>query len=307
MRRTMLLALAAALCAALAALAAAAPGSQASPAKPLQNSVTLQDSKGEDALGPDIDTIVVSNDDKGNLTFVINIPNRATFTGDMIIDILFDSDSNPATGDPNGADYAIELNALGGPAGVGLFRWDGTTFSAAGVSQTSLIFSYANGPTIKISAAELGGTKRFNFVVLATSGVVLDPATGEPSFANAHNDLAPDPGHGLYSYDVKIIPPTLVVRSSGTKPLAPRPDRPFTAFLVAARSDTGALVQSGKVTCKATIAFKPIKASSSGVANGRASCTWLIPKTAKGKKIRGSVTLEAEGLKATRSFTAKIG
>ena len=271
--------------------------------------MTVQDSRGEDSLGPDVDTIVVSNDDKGNLTIVINIPNRPTLTGDMIIDIFIDSDSNPSTGDPNslGADYAIELNATGGPARVGLFRWDGMTFSSAGVSQTSLIFSYANGgATIKVTAAELGGTKRFNFAVIAVSGLVVTP-TGDLDETNAHSDLAPDPGHGFYSYDVKITPLTLVVKSSGTRPLAPRPDRPFTAFLVAARSDTGGLIQSGKVTCKATVAFKPIKASSSGVANGRASCTWLIPKTAKAKTIRGSITLESEGLKATRSFAAKIG
>lgn len=307
MRRIITVAAAAAACAGVAAVAAAAPGSRAAPAKPLSNSLTLSDSVGEDALGPDIVSVVVSNDDQGNLTIVVNTPNRPTLTGDMSIDIFLDTDNNPSTGDPNslGADYVIELNALGGPAGVGLFRWNGTTFSGLGVPQTSLVFSYANGATIKVSSAELGGTKRFNFAVFVFSGLVVTPTGIDDT--NSHFDLAPDPGHGFWTYDVKITPPTIVVKSFGMKPLKPRPGRPFTVFMVAARSDTGVLVQLGKVTCKATIAFKPIKATSSGVTNGRASCTWLISKEPKGKTIRGSVTLESEGLKKTRTFAARIG
>src|SRR5437870_2602550 len=48
-----------------------------SPARPSSNSATFQDSTGEDALAPDITTIVVSNDDAGMVSFRVNIPNRA--------------------------------------------------------------------------------------------------------------------------------------------------------------------------------------------------------------------------------------
>jgi hypothetical protein len=302
------LAVAAVLCAGVATLATAAPGGQAATAKPLNNSTTFPDSVGEDALGPDVVSVVVSNDDKGNLTIVINIPNRPTFASDMLLQVFVDSDANPLTGDPDslGADYVIQLEAFGGPAEVGLFRWNGTVFSSLGVPQASLIFSYANGATIKISAAELGNTKRFNFAVIALSGLVVTP-TGDIDDTNAHVDLAPDPGHGFFTYDVKITPPTLVVRSSGTKPLTPRSGKPFTVFLVAARSDTGALIESGNVTCKARIAFKSIRANSSNVVNGRATCTWLIPKTARGKTLRGSITVVSGGLKKTRTFSVRIG
>ncbi len=304
--RPMLFAPAAAVCAAAAALVAFAPGGDAAPARQLASSVTYQDSTGEDAQGPDIVTIVVSNDNNGNLTFVINIPNRPTLTGDMLILVFVDTDANPATGNASllGADYAIQLAALGGPAAVGLFRWNGSDFVSSGVSQTSLVFSYASGATIKISAAELGATKKFNFAALAASGLVVTPS-GDLDTTNAHFDNAPDAGHGFYAYEVKLTPPTLSVRNFGTKPLAPRAGAPFTVSLVAARSD-GAPIGSGTATCKAAIAGKAIKALVAGVANGRASCVWLIPKTAKGKTIRGSITLESEGLKATHGFTAKI-
>jgi hypothetical protein len=172
------------------------------------NSVTFADSTGEDPQAPDITTVVVSNDDNGLLTWRINTPNRPALTGDMLFLLFLDTDANATTGDPTslGADYVIELDGpLGGAAGIGLFRWNGTDFTSQGVPQSSLVFSYANGATIKINASTLGAPKRCNFGVFAVSGVVLGP-DGQPNFTNVHNDLAPDSGHGYYTYDVEITP-----------------------------------------------------------------------------------------------------
>ena len=40
--------------------------------------------------------------------------------------------------------------------------------------------------------------------------------------------------------------------------------------------------------------------------NGIAVCAWIIPKTAKGKRIQGSITLSAQGAQVSRSFSLKI-
>ena len=164
--------------AATALLVALTPAGSAAPSQTGKNSVTFQDSTGEDALAPDITTVVLSNDDKGLLTWVINTPNRPTLTADMLFLIFVDSDANSATGD-EGVDYIIQLfGPLEGSAEIGLFRWNGTDFIATGGSQATLAFSYANGATIRLNASELGGTKRFTFNVLAISGLALTP-TGE--------------------------------------------------------------------------------------------------------------------------------
>lgn len=197
---------------ALIALFALTPTGGASSAA---NRVSFQDSTGEDPQGPDITTVVLSNDDRGILTWVINVPNRPTLTGDMAFLIFINSDSNTATGDPQlfGSDYIIELDGpISGPALVGLFRWDGTDFTAMGVSQSSLIFGYANGAvTIRLNASELGNARRMQFLALAVTGLVLGP-DGQLDDTNARFDVAPDPGHGMYSFDVRITPPRLVVR-----------------------------------------------------------------------------------------------
>ena len=123
----------------------------ASPTRAQANTKTYPDSTGEDAQGPDIQSVVVSNDNTGLLTFQVNVPNQASLSGEKLIDLLIDSDSNPATGDPDplnpGADYAIELFENQ----ANLYKWDGQTYSrsASGPSQATLVFSPSVRPSMQ--------------------------------------------------------------------------------------------------------------------------------------------------------------
>ena len=295
------------LAALLVALFALTPTGDASTARAAANSVTFRDSTGEDAQGPDITTVVLSNDDKGTLTWVINVPNRPVLTADMEFIVYINSDSNSATGDPQllGSDYILQLiGPIDGPAGAALFRWDGTDFTTRGVSQSSLIFDYARGVTIRLNASELGNTRRPQFIVLAVSGLVLGP-DGELDDRNARFDVAPDPGHGVYTFDVKITPPRLVVRSFGIRPITPRARRPLSVFVTFARTDR-TRPPAPSVACRATVGGRALSVSGSSVTGGRATCRWALPATARGKRIRGTVTVRSGGLRASRSFSATV-
>ena len=83
--------------------------------------------------------------------------------------------------------------------------------------------------------------------------------------------------------------------------------KPFTVRLVAARSDTNAVVRNGRVTCVGRIGNARLKARVQNVVAGAATCTWNLPPNSKGKRIRGSVSLVFEGLRASQSFSARIG
>lgn len=288
-----------------AAAVGATPLGTASPTAIAANSVTYTDSSGENPAAPDISTIVVSNNDAGVISFRINIPNRPTLTQDLLIALEIDSDNNPATGSADGTDYAIEL--LQGD--VALFRWDGTNFTrrAGDPPATSLIFAYQSGVTITISAAELGNTKRFRFGAIAISGLVIDPTTGDLDFANAVGDAAPAIGAGFYAYEIKIAPTTLQVKKFTPTPAKPVAGRTFALRLQAARSDTGATLQSGRVTCVGRIGKSGLRAQSGRFVGREAVCTWKIPAGAKGKTFRGSITIVFEGLKAARSYSRAIG
>jgi hypothetical protein len=270
------------------------------------NSTTYQDSQGENPAAPDITTLTTSNTDAGVVQFRVAVPNRAQLTQDMLVLLFVDTDANPQTGDPDslGADYVVEV--FGGEAA--LFRWDGSDFTRrpGDPPATSLLFAYQGGVTITISAAELGNTKRLGFSVVVVSGIAVDPTTGEPDFTNAVADIAPAAGAGLYQYEVRVTPATLVVRSLRSTPRNPTAGRPFTLRLVAARSDTNAVVQNGRVTCVGRVGDARVRAQVQRVQGGAAVCTWNLAPGAKGKTFRGSVTLVFEGLRVRQAYSKRI-
>jgi hypothetical protein len=264
------------------------------------NSQTFNDSIGEDATAPDITTTAVSNDDQGNIVFRINVPNRPALTPDMLFLIFIDTIPNAGDPDSLGADWAIQLES----GGVALFQWNGSDYLFA-QSQSSLASVYAaTGPTIRINALDLGKAKVMNFVVLAFSGIAID-AAGNPSFANARDDIAPDAGRGTYAYQV-LTTFSLRVVGFTTGPRPAKAGTTFSAGLAATQSDTAGLVAQGTVTCNARIAGRRVPVRTSRVRNGVAGCVWSIPGNAGGRTIQGTITLTVQGTQVKRSFSQRI-
>ena len=293
-------------CAALTlALGGALPTTaNAAPAASSANRTTFEDSRGEMANAPDITNVVVANNDAGRITITVNGLPR--LVEGMLVGIDIDSDNNPATGtqDPLslGADYAIELL----PGNANLFRWDGTSFTRRSNDppQSTLVFS-GTELAVSINAAELGNTTRFNFGVVVVTGIITDPQ-GNPDFTNAQFDAAPDLGHGFWNYTVRVAPLRLLARSFSLSPRRPQAGRSLTARLVAARSDTGAVVSGGRVVCTATVGGRRIAGSGRFVGR-EARCVWRIPGNARSARIRGSIAVVFEGRRVTRSFSATVG
>jgi hypothetical protein len=271
-------------------------------ARSATNSQNYPDSTGEDPAAPDITSVSVSNDDTGNISFQINISNRPTFTSDMLFQIFLDTDSNPASGDPQslGADYAIQLE----PAGVALFQWNGSTYVIAS-SQSSVSYTYAStGPTIRVNALDLNKTKAFNFGVIAFSGFTFD-ANGNVNQANVHADIVPDGGGALLAYKV-LTSVTLSVDAFTTSPTPAKAGKPFSAGLAVTESDTSSAVEAGTITCAARIGGRAVPVKTKRLVNGIAVCIWSLPKSARGQTIRGTIAFATQGAQASRAFAAKI-
>ena len=268
------------------------------------NSTTYQDSTGETPGAPDITSITVSNTDAGAISFRINVPNRPSLDQGTVVDLWVDSDNNAATGDPDlaGVDYVMQLVR----GEINLYRWDGSGFTRrfGDPPAVTLSFSYQAGITVRISASELGNTKRLRFFVDFLTGCTVDPVTNDIDCANALGDIAPGGGAGLYPYEVKTARPTLVKRKLTVGKLTA--GKPFTVKLVTARSDTGAVVRNGRVTCVGRLGNARLRPQAQAVQAGAATCTWSIPATAKGKTFRGSVAIVFEGLRAADSFSGKV-
>jgi len=270
------------------------------------NSVTFQDSTGEPGV-KDITTVVVSNDDKGLITIRLNVPSLPQYTVDVDVDIFIDSDDNAATGstDIPGIDYVIQLYR----GEINLYKWDGTDFTRrfGDPPATTLIYQWANGVSIIISATELGNTKRLKILAAVIAGIVFDPVTGEPDFGPATADFAPDLGRGFFTYDVLIAPARLVFKSLAKAPATPKAGKTFTVRMAATRSDTGAAIVNGQVDCVAKAGTKALQPKSERFVAGKAVCVFTIPKGTEGKVLRGTITMIFEGKKLTRPFSGKIG
>jgi hypothetical protein len=284
---------------ALLAAAVAVPAiGQAGPTASAGNSQTFVDSTGEDVAAPDITGIRVSNDDAGVITFRIAVSNRPALAQDMLFLVYVNTAQGAGDPDAFGADYAIQLE----PAGIALFKWNGSTYAFA---SSSASFTYAtSGPTIRLAAADLAGATKINFVVLAVSGITVD-VNGEPDFDNIHTDAAPDRGHGTYPYAV-LMTFSLEAAGFSLSPATASAGKAFAVGLAARQNDTGALVQTGTVTCVARAGGRRVPVQTSGLRNGVGVCVWSIPRSARGKTIRGAISVGLRGARLKRTFSAPI-
>jgi hypothetical protein len=281
--------------AALALVPAAALGSA------LSNTKTYKDSIGEDAQAPDVSSVVISNDDARLIKFRINIRNRPSLTSDMTILAFVDADRKESTGDPDtlGADYAIELD----PGSVTLFKWTGSDYTFAS-DQSTLKYSYdSKGATIRVNASDLGDTKAFRFAVVAVSGITTD-ANGESDFSNAHRDYVPDAGDGFASFKI-VAKLSLKATAFSVSPTPAKVGKRLSVSLAAEESDTNAPVGRGTVTCVGKVGGKAVRAAHS-LAYGVATCNWLLPRSAKGKRFHGTLTLTVQGTKLVKSFASIV-
>jgi hypothetical protein len=260
------------------------------------NAQTYPDTTGEDGAAPDITSIAVANDDAGAMSFQINVSNRPALTPDMLFLIFIDSIPSAGDGQALGADYVLQLI----PEGIGLFKWNGADYL---FESSSASYTYSTGgPTMRVGAIDLGKPKSINFFVLAVSGITVD-ANGNPVLTNIRRDFAPN--FGTYNYEVKTTLVLSVVNVT-TSPRPARAGKAFSAAVAVTRNDTAGLVLEGAVTCSAKIGGVAVPVKARRVANGVAACSWTLPQTAKGKTIRGTITLTVEGAQVTRPFSARI-
>jgi hypothetical protein len=158
----------------------------------------------------------------------------------------------------------------------------------------------------------VGSLKRFRFWVVVESGVQYDPVTGRSDFTDWRRDVAPtDPpaGRGFPARDEFWIYESrpLLVKDFSTAPAAPRAGKPFALRLVAIRSDTGATLTTGALSCSSTIGGKPLRPRSRGFVGERAVCTFAIPANAKRRTFRSTISVESGGTTLTRSVSGRVG
>ena len=248
---------------------------------------------------PDVTTVEVSNTPDGTITFRITIANFQTLppppSARAHLSLFLDLDKDESTGESGREAEAIFVNLLANNGAVNFVRWDGSQM--VDVPETNMSSSLSAGVlTFTVNRSELLDATGFTFLIQALTFV---DGVG-PRF-----DYAGDP----WTYDL-VFPPPPPPKLTATKPVGtparPVAGRRFTVRSVVTRSDSPEAITAGSVRCTTRIGRSTLRAEGRFKA-GRAQCAMAIPRGARGKTLRGSMTMRAASASVTRRFSFRIG
>jgi hypothetical protein len=277
------------------ALAAAALLPAAAPGRTTVGSAAWADPAADVATVPDVTSVVIANDDAGQLSLTVALANRPAglTTGDYVQAYL-DTDADASTGD-NGWNYAVQLQS----DGWALFEWSG----GAWVSRLQLDATFA-APTSSVQFAHdaIRAVGLIEFFVYAGTEGTTD------------YDVAPD-GEETYEYMLSL--PLLLEELSA--PQNARAGRKLSAsatFLVdgealptvACAGRVGRTRVAGK---GGALRILVLARGANGVSTtlgyeAWATCDWTIPKGARGKAFVGTMTVTRSGARFTRTFRLRV-
>jgi hypothetical protein len=240
---------------------------------------------------PDITGVRVSDAKSGWITFAVSTPNYARLPVESALVLLVDVDNNGRTGE-DGADLGITSVA----GEVALERWDtrSKNWVPDDLPTRARVRNSGNVVSVDVHTSELDNARRFGFSLLSLD---LNTAIQEVQAA----DFAPD-DLSFWRYTLANKPALkLVFTRIIAKPAKPKAGRTFTVGFVVTRSDTGRGVTAGTVGCRVLSAETKVPAKGR-IAGGAGLCTFVVPKSAQGSVIRGTVTVRSGGKSLARDF-----
>lgn len=247
--------------------------------------------------GPDITGVEVTNT-TGAVTFRIAVGNYASAPASSTIGVVLDLDRNPATGEGGFETTLTHRVDQAGQARLVLERFDDAEFRYLEVPGVALSGSFSAGSlALTVPRSELAGTRSFVFGAFAA---LLD-AKGRP----IAGDVAPNDGR--WSYALVGLPP---IKLRG-QALVATPARPLAGrqFSIASRifvQDPGATLTRASVACSARVGTARLPARGA-FRDEVARCTMAVPRSAKGKRLTGALTVSSAGATLTKRFSFRVG
>jgi hypothetical protein len=244
---------------------------------------------GDHHSAPDITSVRVTDAEDGWVAFAVTIPNAGLLPRAPVVGLSIDTDDDLATGDA-GSDLGI--TALG--TDFIADRWNERSRTWVPVVGEPMVRIEATGTTVVVSVhrSEIGAGERFRFAALAAGLTSTDAFTGV--------DVSPD-GARFFQYVLENrVDVRLVTGKLRTVPGRPARGARLTVATTVARSDTGMPTRTGSATCVVKINGKRV-AATGRYADGKASCTFGVPK--KARRIAGTMTVRADGIASTVPFS----
>jgi hypothetical protein len=247
------------------------------------------------APGLDITTVDVSNAADGLVTFRVTIANYQSLPPGGVVAAVLDTDRNINTGERGLEASIILLKGLDGAERVVFEQYSPAAGALVEAPATNMSATFSAGVwTWTIPRSELSDTRGFAFGLIA--------AIVNASGSLGGVDIAPD-GNELWVYELAGLPPAKLFASTPAgKPAKPVAGKPFTTSVLVTLADKITLVTSATVTCRVHVGSATIHATGRFHKPTTASCAMNVPPGAKGKTLRGTMTIHAMGGTIKKSF-----
>jgi hypothetical protein len=262
--------------------------------------VSFTDPVGDATNGaPDVTSVRVGD---SNRVFTFTVSVRGVPAPETRVDLYIDADRDKRTGDSQGRDYWLLLDAEN-LARRG-YRWSGSSFVPW--SPGSRSGGYQNGIwTESVSSSDLGGSGSFNFFL---AGIRLKDDQNYGFDATALFSYSIGQQQPTTTQPPTTVPPPsnqLAITSLSRKPKTPTAGEDFTVSVNVQRIGRAGRF-NGTVSCTARITGRAPHWFGS-VQPGRAACRWAIPANAAGKAFSGTIGVSEGGPSAVRRVKAQIG
>jgi len=253
---------------------------------------TFSDAAGDHDAAPDITAIRVVDGKDGWIRFALTTPNYAALRADSLLGLFVDTDNRASTGE---AGAEVRVSVFGGE--FQLERWRPATgrWALDGEGTRVRIGSGGNVVRLDVHRSELGAGPRFGFALV----------TGEINVATESLvavDFAPE-GDGYFRYTLANRPAvTLSAGRPSSVPARPHAGERVIVSARVTRSDTGAAVTSGRVSCRVTADGDAVRSTGRFVER-RATCGFVVPQDAR--LIRGVLTVRSAGAVVRVPFSVR--
>jgi hypothetical protein len=274
-----------------ATVAALALSGLAGAAGSAPSTITFTDPSGDAAGTADITGVAVTGDAaSGTMTFTVTASGLALPTADgsqRSVDLWLNTDRNDSTGSAAGNEY--DLSFWTDSTDPAQWFWDIETYANGDwqeVAETPTMHAGGNGNqfALQLNKSDLGGATSFDIYATSTA---FD-ANGN---VVAHEN-APDQGRWVYDITGPSKTLTMLVMPSIGKPVLvpakPTAGKRLTVSFPVTLKPAAPL----KITGTVLVAGKPV-AHATSVQGGGASVSFVVPKTAKGKTVKVTVTVTA--------------
>jgi hypothetical protein len=270
--------------------------------------MTFSDPTADEDAAPDVTAVDVSDTKDGWITFRATVKNLEALRPDHGFAVVVDRDRKPATGDA-GAEVVFGWLGWEKPATF-LQRWNaGEQEWMDDTGATRVRESSGSGTvTMAVHRSELGDVARFGFATIAVDVTAQDASAFEDKGDTEALDYAPE--QGFWQYALLNKPPVhLVPGVIAITPGQPVHGKRLTISVPVRRSDTLAVIGSGKVTCivrTGLVGAVRLVPASGRFRNGRAQCTLVVPPQAAGNVLYGQIAVRALQAIGIAKFTYEV-